>query len=156
MKATEVAPTEAADLQCFVPQQATGGLTGHDPAGTNGNVCVTIYPMSYQVKQLLLPNGSSPYAEWFAALDPMAAAKVSVAAARMEQGNLSNVEWFRGIGEYKIDWGPGYRIYLAKDGLKIIVLLGGGSKKRQQKDIDEAVALWEDYKRRKAQTKKGA
>ena len=112
--------------------------------------------MSYQVKELLLPDGSSPYAEWFATLDPIAAAKVSVAAARMEQGNLSNVEWFRGIGEYKIDWGPGYRIYLAKDGLKIIVLLGGGSKKRQQKDIDEAVALWEDYKRRKAQTKKGA
>ncbi len=65
----------------------------------------------------------------------MAAAKVSVAAARMAQGNLSNVEWFRGIGEYKIDWRPGYRIYLAKDGLK---------------------ALWEDHKRRKARTKKGA
>lgn len=124
--------------------------------GVNGNVCVTIDLMSYQIKELLLPDGSRPYAEWFAALDPMAAAKVTVAAARMEQGNLSNVEWFRGIGEYKIEWGPGYRIYLAKDGLKIIVLLGGGSKKRQQKDIDEAVALWEDYKRRKAQTKKGA
>ncbi|MFN3612343.1 type II toxin-antitoxin system RelE/ParE family toxin [Tepidimonas sp.] len=112
--------------------------------------------MSYQVKELLLPDGSSPYAAWFATLDTMAAAKVSVAAARMEQGNLSNVEWFRGIGEYKIDWGPGYRIYLAKDGLKIIILIGGGTKKGQQKDIDEAVALWEDYKRRKAQTKKGA
>ncbi|HQS20091.1 MULTISPECIES: type II toxin-antitoxin system RelE/ParE family toxin [unclassified Acidovorax] len=111
--------------------------------------------MSYQVKELLLPDGSSPYAAWFATLDPMAAAKVSVAAARMEQGNFSNVEWFRGIGEYKIDWGPGYRIYLAKDGLKIIILIGGGTKKGQQKDIDEAVALWEDYKRRKAQTKKG-
>lgn len=86
---------------------------------------------------------------------PIAAAKVSVAAARMEQGNLSNVEWFRGIGEYKIDWGPGYRIYLAKDGLKIIVLLGGG-KKRQQKDIDRALALWDDYKRRKALAKKEA
>jgi len=86
----------------------------------------------------------------------LASAKVAVAAARMEQGNLSNVEWFRGIGEYKIDWGPGYRIYLGKDGLKIIVLLGGGSKKRQQRDIDKAVALWEDYKRRKAQPKKGA
>ena len=71
--------------------------------------------MSYQVKELLLPDGSRPYAAWFSTLDPMAAAKVSVAAARMEQGNLSNVEWFRGIGEYKIDWGPGYRIYLAKD-----------------------------------------
>jgi putative addiction module killer protein len=73
----------------------------------------------------------------------------------MEQGNLSSVEWFRGIGEYKIDWGPGYRIYLAKDGLKIIVLLGGG-KKRQQKDIDRALALWDDYKRRKALAKKEA
>lgn len=99
---------------------------------------------------------SSPYAEWFATLDPMAAVKVRVAAVRMEQGNLSNVEWFRGIGQYKINWGPGYRLYLAKDGLKIIVLLGGGSKKRQQNDIDEAVILWKDYLRRKAQTKKGA
>lgn len=44
--------------------------------------------------------------------------------------------------------GPGLRIYLAKDGLKIIILIGGGSKKRQQQDIDQAVALWEDYKRR--------
>ena len=53
-------------------------------------------------------------------------------------------------------WGPGYRIYLEKDGLEIIVLLGGVSKKRQQRDIDEAVALWEDYKRRKARTRKAA
>ena len=50
--------------------------------------------------------------------------------------------------------GTGYRIYLAKDGLKIIVLLGGGTKKTQQKDIKLAVALWEDYKRRKAKETK--
>jgi putative addiction module killer protein len=111
--------------------------------------------MSYEVKELVLPDGNSPYANWFTTLDPIAAAKVSVAAARMEQGNLSNVEWFRGIGEYKIDWGPGYRIYLAKDGLKIIMLLGGGSKKRQQKDIEDAIALWESHKHRKAQMNKG-
>jgi len=110
--------------------------------------------MSYQVKELLRSDGSSPYAQWFATLDPIAAAKVRVAVARIELGNLSNVEWFRGIGEYKIDWGPGYRIYLAKDGLQIIVLLGGGTKKGQQRDIDQALALWEEYKRRKAQTKK--
>ncbi len=110
--------------------------------------------MSYEVNELLLPDGKSPFAEWFGSLDAIAAAKVRVAAARMEQGNLSNVEWFRGIGEYKIDWGPGYRIYLAKDGLKIIVLLGGGSKKRQQQDIDQAVSLWEDYKRRKSHAQK--
>ena len=112
--------------------------------------------MSYLVKELLLPDGSSPFAEWFTSLEARAAAKVSVAGIRMEQGNLSNVEWFRGIGEYKIDWGPGYRIYLAKDGLKIIVLLGGGTKKRQQQDIDRVVDLWEDYKRRKSQMQKGS
>ncbi len=48
------------------------------------------------------------------------------------------------------------RIYLAKDGLKIIILIGGGTTKRQQQDTDQALALWEDYKRRKASTSKGA
>ena len=84
----------------------------------------------------------------------MAAAKVRVAAARIEQGNLSNVEWFRGISECKIDWGPGYRVYLAKDGQRIIILLGGGSKKRQQQDIDHAISLWAEYKQRKTQMQK--
>ena len=82
-------------------------------------------------------------------LIPVAAAKITVAKVRIAQGNHSNVDWFRGIGEYKIDWGPGYRVYLAKAGKTIIILLGGGTKKRQQKDIDRAVKLLESYKRRK-------
>lgn len=110
--------------------------------------------MTLQVLELLREDGTSPYAEWFEKLDPLAAAKVTTAKVRMEQGNLSNVKWFRAIGEYRIDWGPGYRIYLARDGLKIVVLLGGGTKKGQQKDIERAVALWEDYKRRKARESK--
>jgi putative addiction module killer protein len=68
----------------------------------------------------------------------------------MELGNTSNVKWFAGIGEYIIDWGPGYRIYLAKDGESLIVLFGGGTKKRQQADIDRAQALHAEYKARKA------
>lgn len=64
--------------------------------------------MSYQIKELLLDDGDSPFAEWFRSLEAVAAAKVRVAVSRMEQGNLSNVEWFRGIGEYKIDWGRGF------------------------------------------------
>ena len=91
---------------------------------------------------------------WFSSLDPVVAAKIAVAKLRMEQGNLSNIDWFRGIGEYKIDFGPGYRIYIAKDGLRIIVLLGGGTKKGQQKDIDRAVKLWEEYKVRKVKETK--
>ena len=104
---------------------------------------------AYRVVELLLEDGSSPYAEWFTSLAPIAAAKVTVAKVRMEQGNLSNVKWLRAIGESRIDWGPGYRIYLAKDGSTIIVLLGGGTKKRQQKDIDRAIALWKSYRQRK-------
>jgi putative addiction module killer protein len=111
--------------------------------------------MRHDIEELLLDDGDSPFAAWFESLDALAAAKVRVAVSRMEQGNLSNVEWFRGIGEYKIDWGPGLRIYLAKDGPRIIILIGGGTKKRQQRDIDHAVALWEDFKRRKASTRRG-
>lgn len=110
--------------------------------------------MIYQVVELLTSDSESPYAAWFASLDPVAAAKVTVGKLRMQQGNLSNVEWFRGIGEYKIDWGPGYRIYLARDGQKILVLLGGGTKRRQQANIDHAVALWENYKKQKAALKR--
>jgi len=105
--------------------------------------------VNYRIVELLLEDGSSPYADWFATLDPVAAAKVTVAKVRIAQGNFSNVEWFLGIGENKIDWGPGYRVYLARDGKTIILLLGGGTKKRQQKDINRAVTLLESYKRRK-------
>lgn len=105
--------------------------------------------MNYRIEELLLDDGTSPYADWFATLGSIEAAKVTVAMLRMEQGNLSNVKWFRGIGEYKIDWGPGYRIYLAKDGKRLIILLGGGTKKRQQKDIERALGLWKWYKKRK-------
>lgn len=81
------------------------------------------------VEEYLKEDGSSPYQEWFDSLDAQAAAKVTVAKSRLELGNISNVKWFDGIGEYKIDWGPGYRIYLAQDGKQLIVLFGGGTRK---------------------------
>ena len=71
------------------------------------------------------------------------------AKLRMELGNTSRVKWFGGIGEYAIDWGPGYRIYLAKDGETLIILFGGGTKRSQQKDIDRAKVLHAEYKARK-------
>ena len=58
----------------------------------------------------------------------MAAAKATTAKLRLEMGNTSAINWFEGIGEYRIDWGPGYRIYLAKDGESLIVLFGGGTE----------------------------
>jgi putative addiction module killer protein len=106
--------------------------------------------MAFKVVELLREDGTSPYGAWFTALESQAAAKILTATMRMEQGNLSSVKWFSGVGEYKVDWGPGYRIYIAKDGQEIVVLLGGGTKKGQQKDIERALAMWQDYKRRKA------
>jgi putative addiction module killer protein len=96
------------------------------------------------------PGWASPYADWFNSLDAQAAAKVVTAKLRMELGNTSNVKWFAGMGEYVIDWGPGYRIYLAKDGDALIVLFGGGTKRRQQADIGRANAFHAEYKARKA------
>jgi putative addiction module killer protein len=106
--------------------------------------------VSFKVVELNREDGKSPFGVWFESLDPLAAAKVTTALLRLEQGNLSSVRWFRGIGEYRIDWGPGYRIYLGKDGSSILVLLGGGVKRGQQADIERALALWNDYKRRAA------
>lgn len=105
--------------------------------------------MKIRLEEYIRENGSNPYQRWFNGLDSHAAAKVTVAKARLELGNTSNVVWFRGIGECKIDWGPGYRIYLAKEGAALIILFGGSSKKDQQKAIDQAIALHDEYKARK-------
>ena len=95
-------------------------------------------------------NGESPFEQWFCDLDAQAAAKVAVALARVEQGNLSNVKPVgEGVLEYRIDWGPGYRVYFGRDGNVLVILLTGGTKKRQQRDIDTAKALWTDYKQRR-------
>lgn len=105
--------------------------------------------MPIRVEEYLREDGSSPYATWFRSLDAQAAAKVATAKVRMELGNTSSIKWFSGMGECVIDWGPGYRIYLAKDGDALTVLFGGGTKRGQQRDIDQAKALLAEYKARK-------
>ena len=101
-----------------------------------------------RVREYVRRDGTVPFKAWFDRLNYQAAAKVTVALARIEQGNTSNIRWFSGLGEYRIDWGPGYRIYLLRDGDDIVVLLGGGTKKRQQRDIERAMELIHEYKSR--------
>ncbi len=105
--------------------------------------------ISYRILEYITEQDESPYAKWFMSLDPIAAAKVSVALVRLMQGNTCNVKWFSGIGEYKIDFGPGYRIYLVAAGEELIILLGGGTKKTQRRDINKALGLLKEYKQRK-------
>lgn len=94
--------------------------------------------------------GRRRFAEWYERLDTVAAAKVTIALTRLAEGNFSNVKGVgAGVFEVRIDFGPGYRIYFGKDGQRIVILLGGGTKKRQQEDIATAQASWLDYKARR-------
>jgi putative addiction module killer protein len=103
------------------------------------------------VLEYLDREGSSPFAKWFGGLDATPAAKVTTAVRRMELGNFSNVKGVgSGIFEYRIDFGPGYRVYFGKDGDTVVILLAGGTKKRQDRDIATAQERWEDYKERKS------
>jgi putative addiction module killer protein len=103
-----------------------------------------------QVLEYVDPGGRSVFAQWFESLDERAAAKVVIALTRIGSGNLSNAKSVgAGVQEYRIDFGPGYRIYFGLDGETIVILLGGGTKRRQQNDIVSAHLRWVDYKRRK-------
>ena len=106
----------------------------------------------FDIREYVNARGGSPFARWFERLDGHAAAKVTTALTRMELGNLSNTRTVgAGVLECRIDFGPGYRVYFGRDGEALIVLLGGGTKTRQQRDIDSARKLWAEYRRRKDQ-----
>jgi putative addiction module killer protein len=102
------------------------------------------------VREYLDGSGKSPFRAWFDRLNAEAAAKVAAGLIRIEQGNLSNAKGLgAGVFENRIDFGPGYRVYFGWDGPTLVILLGGGTKKRQQKDIQVAKTRWQDYKRRR-------
>lgn len=101
------------------------------------------------VQAYLSHDQKCPFDEWFSTLPVTAALKISTALARMESGNTSNIKWFDGLGEYRINWGPGYRVYLIQEGRRLIVLFGGGTKSGQTADIKRARTLIADYKAEK-------
>ena len=103
-----------------------------------------------EVREYVDSRGRSLFADWFNGLEAIAAAKVTVAVKRMELGNLSGVKGVgRGVLERRIHFGPGLRIYFGRDGDALIILLAGGTKRRQQVDISRTQDLWLDYRRRK-------
>jgi putative addiction module killer protein len=103
-----------------------------------------------EIRYYVTDDGEEPFADWFADLEIVARAKVTRAVVRLEQGNFSNVKSVgEGVLEFRIDFGPGYRIYFGKDGDQLVILLAGGTKSRQQRDIATAQRRWADYKRRK-------
>lgn len=97
-----------------------------------------------------ISKGRTPFRRWFDGLDAQAASGVTVAIERLADGNVSNVKSIgEGAAELRINRGPGYRVYFGWDGNVLIILLGGGTKRRQRNDIDAALRCWRDYKARK-------
>ena len=102
------------------------------------------------VREYVDSAGRSPFSKWLRGLNVHAAAKVTTALERIADGNLSNVKSVgAGLLEYRIDFGAGYRLYFGRDGDRLVILIGGGTKRRQQADINAAKAHWADYNRRK-------
>jgi putative addiction module killer protein len=107
------------------------------------------------IEEYISEERESPFRRWFNGLDAQAAAIATVAIGRLGDGNTSNVKPIgEGAAELRIDKGPGYRIYFGWDGKVLVILLGGGTKRRQQNDIEAALRRWRDYKRRKSRSRK--
>lgn len=112
--------------------------------------------MAIKVEEYITEEGKNHYREWFNSLPVEYASKVAAARARMMTGSLGNVKPIDGtLKEYRIDWGPGIRIYIVQNGDTLIVLLGGGTKSGQKADIKQAKELRDEYDARKANIKKG-
>src|SRR5579883_268841 len=111
------------------------------------NVCVIIGVRMIRIREYLDAHGRNVYRRWFDGLDVASATKVTVALERIAAGNTSSIKAVgEGVAEYRIDFGPGYRIYFGKDGDQLVILLGGGTKKRQSQDIEDAKTAWREYK----------
>jgi putative addiction module killer protein len=101
---------------------------------------------SFEIREYT-EGGHSPFAEWFNELDAVTAARVDRYIRRLEAGNFSAAKSLRdGVFELRLDFGPGYRVYYGREGRTIIILLGGGTKRRQDADIAAAMGRWKRYK----------
>lgn len=85
---------------------------------------------------------TAAFADWLDGLgDKRAAAKVAQRIVRVQAGLMGDVKFFDGIGELRIDFGPGYRVYFVKRGNTVIILLCGGDKSSQPRDIKQAMEM---------------
>lgn len=136
---TRSAPTDADQPGLSSSRQHTSSVTYSSQT-----------PM-YDIQNYLTTDGRDPYAQWLSALaDRQARARILVRVARMGAGNLGDCKPLSdGVWELRIDWGPGYRVYYAMAGKRLVLLLVGGDKRKQQADINTALDYWNDWQQRR-------
>ncbi len=101
-----------------------------------------------EIQRYTTPDNGVPFEEWFNVLrDGKAKARIKLRLDRVQLGNLGDYRFVgEGVYELKIDYGPGYRIYFGQIGTTIILLLIGGDKSTQDRDIRQAIQYWTDYR----------
>ena len=107
--------------------------------------------MAFEIRRYRTAAGDEPLTQWLADLpDRQARARILARLERLGVGNFGDAKFLRdGISELRIDWGPGYRVYFGRGGGTVIVLLCAGDKRKQDADIERAVAPWQEYGNRK-------
>ena len=101
-----------------------------------------VYPIRYTIKMKSI-HTTETFDTWFASLtDKQAARRIQVRIDRAEDGNFGDCEPVgEGVSEMRIHYGPGYRVYFVQRGLEIVILLAGGDKSTQSKDIKSALKI---------------
>ena len=103
--------------------------------------------MHYELIEYM-EGGSSPFQKWIRSLDGSTKARVFKQLSRMENGNFGDSKGMGdGVQELRMHFGAGYRVYYGRDGDTIIILLGGGSKRKQSVDIAAAKKRWTEYRK---------
>jgi putative addiction module killer protein len=104
--------------------------------------------MKLTIREYITPQGKSPFRDWLKSLDVRVQARIQARMLRFENGNLGDHKSVgSGVWEARLDFGPGYRLYFAKDGLSVILILVGGDKASQAKDIAAAKRYWDDFRK---------
>lgn len=106
--------------------------------------------IGFQVKEYLTQGGKNPYREWLGTLDTSIQQRIQARVLRLESGNLGDSKVVgEGVFEARLDFGPGYRLYYGREGQTLVLLLCGGDKSTQRKDIQQAKDFWQLYRENK-------
>jgi putative addiction module killer protein len=106
--------------------------------------------MKLTIREYITPEGRNPFRDWLKSYDIAVQARIQARVSRFEGGNLGDHKTVGGgVSEARLNFGPGYRLYFGKDGVAVILLLVGGDKSSQSKDIAAAKRYWNDFREAK-------
>jgi putative addiction module killer protein len=132
-------------LQCDMPKKGKKKPSANEAPTIEAGIAAG---QVFTLKVLVLENGFCPIEDWIKGIrDTQTRQRIQIRLDRIERGNLGDYRSVgEGVSEFRLDFGAGYRIYYAQTATTLIVLLGGGDKSTQDKDIALAQRLWRDYK----------